>query len=131
MNSIKVQRKKPLSIHDVSFITNRFQFSTSHDNLLFTALLVTGFHALLHLGELTFPDNQAFHDWRKVTRRTSLCVHSQDYEFLLPAHKADPFLRAIGCWCDPLISLFSILFLLSFLICHRETIFSLPRHHFG
>ena len=96
MNSIKVRRKKPLSIHDVSFITNHFQFSTSHDDLLFTALLVTGFHVLLRLGELTFLDNQAIRDWRKVTRRTSLRVHSQDYKFLLPAHKADHFFE--GNW---------------------------------
>jgi len=91
MNSTKVRRKKPLSICNVSFIANHFHLSTSHNNLLFAALLVTGFHALLRLGELTFPDNRTIRDWRKVTRHSSLCIHSHDYEFLLPAHKADRF----------------------------------------
>jgi len=89
MNAFEIRRKKPLSIQDVSFITKRFTSSTSHNDLLFTALLVTGFHALLCLGELTFPDNVTIRDWQKVSCRATLCIRSHQYEFLLPAHKAD------------------------------------------
>lgn len=74
MKATKIKRKKPLSAYDVSFIANHFHSSTNHDDLLFTALLVTSFHVLLRLGELTFPDNVSICDWCKVTRQASLQV---------------------------------------------------------
>ena len=55
------------------------------------ALLATGFHGLLWLGELTFLDNSSIRDWRKVVRHHSLILRQHEYEFLLPAHKADHF----------------------------------------
>src|SRR5271168_4784422 len=70
-------------------MVNIFSFSQKHDDLLFAALVVTGFHGLLHLGELTFPDSSYLRDWRKVTKRSTLVVHKHQYEFFLPAHKAD------------------------------------------
>jgi hypothetical protein len=84
-----VRRKLPLSFEDLCFINGKFISSNSHDDLLFAALVVTGFHGLLRLGELTFPDSSYLRDWRKVTKRSSLVVQHHQYEFLLPAHKAD------------------------------------------
>jgi hypothetical protein len=46
---------------------------------------------LLRLGELSFPDDASIRDWRKVTKRSSVLVHDDSYEYLLPHHKADPF----------------------------------------
>jgi len=86
-----VRRKKALSIHDIRFIANRFLSSTSHNDLLFTALLVICFHGLLRLGELMFPDNLAICDWQKVTRCNTLCIRNHEYQCLLPAHKEDNF----------------------------------------
>ena len=91
MNTKAVTRKDALSLCDLQSISNRFLSSSSHDNLLFAALLSTGFHGLLRLGELTFPDNPSIRDWRKVIRRQSLILRQHEYEFLLPAHKADRF----------------------------------------
>ncbi|KAI1789305.1 hypothetical protein LXA43DRAFT_1062932 [Ganoderma leucocontextum] len=54
------------------------------------ATLLTGFHALLRLGELVWPDNRALRSFRKLTLRTSTALSADSYEFLLPAHKADP-----------------------------------------
>jgi hypothetical protein len=55
-------------------------------------MLFTGFFGLLWLGEMTFPDDTSFQNWRKVTwRRTSLKILSTHYNFLLPGHKADRF----------------------------------------
>jgi hypothetical protein len=54
-------------------------------------MLLTGFFALLRLGEMTFPDDKSIRDWRKVTRRSSVQMDDDSYEFLLPHHKADPF----------------------------------------
>ena len=90
-NQSEVRRKLPLMVSDLNFIKNRFSFSQSHNNLLFAALITTGFHSLLHLGELTFPNNCYIQDWHKITKRSSLSTWPHQYKFLLPAHKADHF----------------------------------------
>ena len=86
---IAVQRKKALLLDDLCVLAIRFHGSRNHDDLLFIAILLTGFHGLLRLGEMTFPDDASIRDWRKVTKRTSLLVHPTSYEFVLPGHKAD------------------------------------------
>ena len=91
MRGQAVRRKLPLSLPDLLFISKRFSSSKSHDDLLWTTLVITGFHGLLRLGEMTFPDNVYIRDWRKVTKRSSLIVRPHQYEFHLPAHKADRF----------------------------------------
>ena len=88
MNTKAVARKATLSLR---FVRDKLQHSPSHNNFLFMALLATGFHGLLWLGELTFPNNSSIRDWRKVVRRHSLILRQHEYEFLLPAHKADHF----------------------------------------
>src|SRR6266511_14063 len=84
-----VQRKKALLLDDLCILTIRFHGSHIHDDLLFIAILLTGFHGLLRLGEMTFPDDASIRDWRKVTKRSSLLVCPTSYEFLLPGHKGD------------------------------------------
>ncbi len=85
-----IQRKRALSVDDLRRAVSSLPRSPSHDDLLFIAQLLTGFHALLRLGELVWPDNRALRSFRKLTLRTSLSLSSSAYEFLLPAHKADP-----------------------------------------
>ena len=63
MRNQEVKRKKPLSIGDLQFIDSRFRQSRVHDDVLFAALISTGFHGLLRLGELTFLDSPALCDW--------------------------------------------------------------------
>ena len=62
-----------------------------HDELLFQTLLLTGFFALMHLGELTFPNDVNLCNWRKDTKRSTVKISNDQYEFHLPSHKADPF----------------------------------------
>jgi hypothetical protein len=45
----------------------------------------------LRLGELTFPDDKNLHNWKKVTRRDTVHISDNQYEFTLPGHKADRF----------------------------------------
>ena len=66
-----------------------------HDELLFQTLLLTGFFALMHLGELTFPNDVNLRNWRKDTKRLTVKISNDQYEFHLPSHKADPFSKAI------------------------------------
>ena len=40
----------------------------SHNDLLFFVILLVGFHVLMHLGELVWPDKKGLQDFRKVTK---------------------------------------------------------------
>jgi len=66
MKSKPTKRKQPLSIADLCNVINHYQVP-SHDDLLFLAMLLTGFCALMRLGELSFPNDTSIRDWRKVT----------------------------------------------------------------
>jgi hypothetical protein len=90
-NSPTVRRSPLLPSHILS-ITHSLQTSSPHDDILFATILVTGFHGLLRLGELTANDNQVKRDWRKVTLRHTVSFPDiTSYSFTLPSHKADAF----------------------------------------
>jgi hypothetical protein len=91
MRGVATVRKRALTIDDLHVVINHYHHSTLHDNLLFVAMLLTGFFGLLRLGEMTFPDDVSLHNWQKVTRRNTVLVLENRYEFLLPGHKADRF----------------------------------------
>jgi hypothetical protein len=91
MKGVATVRKRALTIDDLKLVIDRYHMSSHHDDLLFLAMLMTGFYGLLRLGEMTFPDDASLRNWRKVTRRNSVKVAATHYEFLLPGHKADRF----------------------------------------
>ncbi|KAF9052275.1 hypothetical protein BDZ89DRAFT_1088428 [Hymenopellis radicata] len=64
---------------------------SSHDDILFVAMLCTGFCGLLRLGELSVPDNKKIRDYRKCSTRASVSWDDSGYGFELPYHKADRF----------------------------------------
>ena len=85
-----IKRKRALTLDDLSIViahTNHDSF----DDCLFLAMILTGFFALLRLGEMAFPDDKSLHNWQKVTRRSTVVISDTAYQFLLPAHKADRF----------------------------------------
>ena len=60
------RRKRALSISDLSSVLQHYHnTSPSHDNLLFIAMLLTGFFSLMRLGEMAFPDDKKIQDWKK------------------------------------------------------------------
>lgn len=65
--------------------------SSSHDDLLFFVILLVGFHGLMRLGELVWPDKTSLQDYRKVTKRSSVELLPDGFSFFLPGHKADRF----------------------------------------
>jgi hypothetical protein len=86
-----VTRKRALTFSDLFLVLAKLAHSKRHDDLLFIAMLLTGFFALLRLGELTFPNSVKLRNWRKITKRSSVLLSPDQYEFHLPSHKADPF----------------------------------------
>ena len=91
LQSSPTKRKRALTFDDLYKVVNALATSTVHDDLLFVAMLLTGFFALMQLGELAFPDEIRLRNWKKITRRSTVVVTNDQYEFLLPAHKADRF----------------------------------------
>ncbi len=67
---------------------------TSHDDLLFNAIVLMGWHCLLRLGELVDHDSTSLRDYRKSISHLSIkfdddpCPH---VSLFLPMHKADRF----------------------------------------
>ena len=65
--------------------------SSSHDDLLFFSIILTGFHALMQLSELVWPDKKNLQDYCKVSMWNTIEVLPEGYSFFLPGHKADRF----------------------------------------
>jgi hypothetical protein len=85
-------RKRPLTRSELGSLAPRYTVpGTNHDDLLFFSILLTGFHGLLRLGELTWPDRRDLQDYRKVIMRNSVTMNDTGYEFYLPGHKGDRF----------------------------------------
>lgn len=87
----KCSRKRPITRAELSSISRAYSSSTSFDDTLFLSILLTGFHGLLRLGELTWQDKRELQDYRKVIMRNTVCVNDKSFQFLLPGHKADRF----------------------------------------
>lgn len=91
MRGTATTRKRALTFEDLQLVVEHYRHSTLHDDLLFVAMLHTGFFGLLRLGEMTFPDEVSLQNWKKVTRRNTVHIQASTYEFTLPGHKADRF----------------------------------------
>ena len=81
-------RKSPLDPTHLLIATQNLTPESQHDDKLFAALLVTGFHALMRLGELVWPDAIQLQSLRKISLRRSLRTTADSYSFVLPTHKA-------------------------------------------
>ena len=91
LRGVPTKRKRALTLMDLQTVINHYANSSSHDDLLFLSQLLTGFFALMRLGELTVSDDKSLFDFRKITSRTSISLSNNDYRFFLPSHKADKF----------------------------------------
>jgi len=93
MKSSPINRKCALTLEDLGRVINYYSKSTLHNDILFVAMLLTGFFALLCLGELTLPNDKSIRDWKKVMRRDTVHVCHDSYGFHLPHHKADRYFK--------------------------------------
>lgn len=108
LRAVATNRKHALCMEDLIRVVNHFSLSSLHDDFLFVSQLLTGFFALLRLGELTYPDNNHLRDPRKVTKRLSVSISESQFLFFLPGHKGDRFfegntiiIRKNSLQCDP------------------------------
>lgn len=91
MRGTATVRKRALTVDDLHLVITHYLTSSLHNDLLFVAMLITGFFGLLRLGEMTFPDDTSLQNWKKVTRRNTVSIKAGLYEFTLPGHKADRY----------------------------------------
>ena len=82
-----VSRKLPLSRADVQHVIATTMLTETHDDSLFTAMLVTGFETLQRLGELTWPDDKRRQSYRHVSMRHTLTFTADTASYLLPHQK--------------------------------------------
>jgi hypothetical protein len=91
LKGVATKRKRALTFSDLFEVVNNLSHSSDHDDLLFLSILLTGFFALMRLGELTFPNDVKLRNWRKISKRSSVVISEGQYQFHLPSHKADRF----------------------------------------
>jgi hypothetical protein len=84
-------RKCPLARADLIRLHPIYVSTNNHDDLLFHTMLLTGFHGLLRLAEMSWPDRKELQDYRKIVLRNSVRVQILSFEFYLPGHKGDRF----------------------------------------
>ena len=90
LHAIPTTRKQPLSCAEIGSLHPIYS-EGSHDNILFLAILTVGFHGLLGLGKLVWPDHVSLQDYRKVVKRPTVTLLPNGFSFLLPSHKADRY----------------------------------------
>ena len=91
LKSSATKRKRALTFGDLYLVLNHLTTSLVHDDLLFQTMLITGFFALMRLGELTFSNDVSLRNWKKISKRSTVVLSNDQYEFDLPSHKADRF----------------------------------------
>ena len=65
----------------------------AHNDKLFLSQLLTGFFALLCLGELVYPDDIQLCNPHKMSKRLSVDIFEDFFQFHLPTHKANKFYK--------------------------------------
>ncbi len=88
-----VQRKLPLRLHHLTYFHQSAMISSKYDDYLFATILACGFYGCHRIGELIWNNDRSLWDWRKVIKRSSLCLESHAATYQLPYHKGDPFYR--------------------------------------
>jgi hypothetical protein len=91
LRAVATTRKRPLRRAELGSLRDQYMSSSNHDDLLFFVLLLVGFHGLMRLGELVWPDRTALRDYRKVMKRSSVELLPGGFSLFLPGHKADRF----------------------------------------
>ena len=99
LRAVPTHRKRALTHDDLLQVLSYYHGSSHHDDLLFVTQLLVGFFALMRLGELTIPDDITLYNPSKVSKRTSVRVDNDSFQFFLPSHKADRFFEGNTIVC--------------------------------
>ncbi|KAF8553384.1 hypothetical protein OG21DRAFT_1371751, partial [Imleria badia] len=95
--------KPPLDLTHLHSFLHGLTPPSTHDDLLFAVLLVSGFHVLMCLSELVWPDSIQLQSYCKVILRCSLKLDVDSFSSGLPTHKV----LKVGHGSDILVCCFS------------------------
>ena len=70
LHSRPTKRKEPLQTVHLIHALSTHAANPSHDDILFICQLLTGFNALMRLGELVWPDQTKLQDYHKEAKQT-------------------------------------------------------------
>lgn len=93
MHDAAIGGKVPFKMDELVRVILHYSNSNDHDDFLFVAMLITSFHGIMRIGELTLPEDKSDQDWRKVIRRSSVKLEGNNFQFLLPGHKGDKLFK--------------------------------------
>ena len=79
--------RPPVALTHIHDAVHAATLDSSHDDLLFTTLLATGFHMLMCLSELVWPNSIQLQSHRKVILCHSFICDNDSYCFTLPTYK--------------------------------------------
>jgi hypothetical protein len=79
-------RKRPLSEDDLLLLLAKFD-TGEYEDKLFLVILLTGFHGLMRLGEVTQPDAKVKRSFSKLTMRHSLNITPHTFRSTSPTTK--------------------------------------------
>jgi len=91
LSATPTSRKRALTLGNLETVINTLADSIDYNDCLFLAQLLTGFFALFHLGEMTYPNDPELRDPQKVTKHNSVRISPDSFQLFLPGHKADRF----------------------------------------
>ncbi|KLO20142.1 hypothetical protein SCHPADRAFT_817288 [Schizopora paradoxa] len=86
------ERKRPLTSEDLLSLATSYSTKTAHDDKLFFAAIMAGFHGLLRVSELTMPNKKCARDPRRYMLRHKVVLEEHSTTLHLPGHKADQYL---------------------------------------
>ena len=90
--------KQPITHLELLHLSSSLLHMTTYDDILFLTMLLTGFHGLMCLRKLTWPDNKHLQDYHKVILCLTVIVHPVSYQFLLLGHKASCFFLKVASY---------------------------------
>ena len=94
LHGTSARRKRALTQDDLIKVISSIPTNPNHDDLLFAAIIFTGWHCLMRLGELVDPDATDIRDYRKTITCHSISFNTSPrphVSFTLPMHKANHF----------------------------------------
>lgn len=96
MMGIATVRKRALTLDDLGTVIQHYHNSTKHDDLLFVAMILTGFFALMCLGELTSRTTQICGIGRRSYAGIQLYCRLNNTSFTSPLTRQTDILRETG-----------------------------------
>jgi hypothetical protein len=94
-----INHKQPLSNNNLALVVDTLTSSDLYDDILFVAMLVTGFKTLQRLGKLVWPDVLKHQSYQKLPLHHTLHVDHNSASYMLPYQKNS----ALGCSCQILL----------------------------